>query len=92
MIIDPKAFEIPAEYAVTRENLADSVESKRQTQRTDPDMEEAISESLRELGWAQDPEARQAIIDSQRQVQHEMNLRMDEETALQEAIKRSLHH
>ena len=91
LVIDPAAFDIPEDYAVTRESLAETVEAKRRKQlQHDPEMEDAINESLRELGWAQDPESRQAIIDSQRQAQHEMNLRLGEEAALQEAIKRSL--
>lgn len=92
MIIDPSAFEVPSDYSVTRENLADTIETKRKENNyADPEMEEAINQSLKELGWAQTPEARQAILESQRQVQHQMNLRMDEEAALQEAIKRSLN-
>ena len=55
-------FEIPSDYAVTRENFVDVLEEqrkKRRAQQGDPEMEQAISESLRELGWANDPQTRQ---------------------------------
>ena len=89
--IDEKAFEIPADYTVDRENVSNMAAHRRpRGEGADPEMEEAINESLREMGWAQDPETRRQIIHSQRQVQHELNSRLDEEQALQEAIKRSL--
>ena len=67
-MIDPSVFEIPSDYSVTRENFVDVLEEqrkKRRAQQGDPEMEQAISESLRELGWANDPQTRQAILESQ---------------------------
>jgi len=93
--IDDKVFRIPGEYQQEHRNLQDTISEHRRNRRDtnfdDIELNAAIEESLKELGVSNDPATRRQIIETQRQAQHDLNMRMDEDEALQEAIKRSLN-
>lgn len=93
--IDDKVFRIPGEYQQEHRNLQDTISEHRRNRRDtnfdDIELNAAIEESLKELGVSNDPATRRQIIETQRQAQNDLNMRMDEDEALQEAIKRSLN-
>jgi len=92
--IDPQIYDIPGGYQVTYSNMNTNLERrKQQRQQNDQELEMALNNSLLEsIGISgSNEQVRSSIQESQRRAQLEFNSRLDEQAALEEAIRRSLN-
>jgi len=94
--IEDRIFDLPSGYTTTYSNLNENIrKNKERSRQNNQEMDLAINQSLMEnlgISGSQNEEMQRQLAESQRAAQLEFNSRLDEEAALEEAIKRSLQH